>query len=196
MRAICQLTWAYLKRSTDAPVAKTKRIEEALRLVFSPGRKSHITTEASMVEALLCFVRLTGMHYSDLCFKLAIFPLVNPDLMLSGRDVRIEQLEPERVTIGIRSFLLVMEDKEKGLDAWHEFPEFLVPLPVLDSTPSSPMPFALSQLVDNQPVARKDDVAISTAPINVSALDEVSRLNYSHFCEILGRITVLCDGIF
>ncbi|KAK5955796.1 Cell morphogenesis protein PAG1 [Knufia fluminis] len=196
MRAMCQLTWAYLHRSTETAPAKMKKTEEALRLVFPPGRKLHITTEPSMAEATLCFVRLIAVHYSDLCFKLAIFPLVNPDSVLSGRDLRIEQLEPEKVTIGIKSFLLVMDDKEKGLDAWREFPEFVVPLPVFDSTPSSPMPFALSQPTDFQSVPRKNDVVTSTTPINVSALDEGSRTNYSHFCEMLGRITVLCDGIF
>jgi len=196
MRAICQLTWAYLQRSTDIPTIKMKKVEEVLRLVFPSGRKTHISTESSMTEATICFLRIVGIHYSDMCFKLGIFPLVNPESVLSGRDLRIEQLEPEKITIGIKSFLLVMEDKEKGLNAWRAYPQFHVSLPATDSTPASPMPFALPQPADLQTVPRRDEFITSTSPINVSALDESSRTNYAHFCEMLGRIAVLCDSTF
>lgn len=196
MRAICQLTWAYLQRSTDSPATRTKKVEEVLRLAFPPGKKVHITTEPSMAEATICFLRIVGIHQSDLCFKLGIFPLVNPDSVLAGRDLRIEQLEPEKTTIGIKSFLLVMEDKEKGLDAWRAYPQFHVSLPALDSMPASLLPLALPQPADLQTIPRADEFVTSTLPINVVALDDGSRLNYAHFCEMLGRIAVLCDSTF
>ena len=196
MRAICQLTWAYMLRSTDSPVTKAKKLEELVKLVLPAGKKPHISTEASMAEATLCFIRLIGLRHQDLCFRSAIFPLVNPDGILSARDLRIEQLEPEKLTIGIKAFLLVMEDKERGLRDWSSFPRFQMPLPSFEPTLSSPMPFASSQANEQQIAHKKLDFTIPDTSINVTALDEASRAYYSQFCEMLGRITVLCDNVF
>ncbi|KAK5078627.1 Cell morphogenesis protein PAG1 [Lithohypha guttulata] len=196
MRAICQFTWAYLKRSSDSQTAKVKRIEEVIKLVLPPGKKSHLSTEPSMAEATISFIRLIGVYYPDLCFKLAILPLISSDGTMSSRELRIEHLEPEKVTIGIKAFLSVVEDKEKGLTEWITFPEFEAPLPALDSIPGSPMPFALTQAVEIQPVFKRMDFSFSTLPINTAALDEPIRAYFANFCEILGKITVLCDNAF
>lgn len=196
MRAICQLTWAYLQRSTDSMLSKARKVEEIIRLVFPPGKKPHITTEASMAEAILCFVRLVGYHCTELCFRTIIFLLINPESIIPARDLRIEQLEPEKITIGIQSFLLVMEDKEKGSQAWPLFPEFHTPLPMSDTAPSSPMPFATSTMLGKQVLPKKNDFSTSTLPINPARLDEQCRNCFFRFCEVLGKITILCDTAF
>lgn len=196
MRAICQLLWTYLNRTTESPIVRARKVEEIVKLVLPPGRKPHISTEASMAEATLCFIRLLGLYHPDLCYRMAIFPLVNPESVLSSKDLRTEQLDPEKITIGIRAFLLVMEDREKGLSTWATFPEFETALPTSDAVPSSPMPFALLQATEPQVPVKRKEFHFSLLPINSATLDDPSRAAYNQFCDLLGRITVFCDNTF
>lgn len=195
MRAICQLLWTYMYRSSETASTKAKKIEEIVRLVIPTGKKPHITTEASMAEATLYFIRLVGYAFTDLCFRSVILPLVSADSVMSTRDLRIEQVDPEKVSIGIKGFLLVIRDREMGPEVFSEFPQFHTALPVSD--PTSPSPASVMPLAVRDPalLLRKSESS-STLPIDQMLLDENSRAGYIQFCDILGKVTLLCDSAF
>lgn len=196
MRAICQLCWTYMRRSVDALPTKAKKIEDVVRLIFPAGKKPHVTTEPSMAEASLYFIRLIGLSFTELCFRSIILPLVNPDGVMATRDLRIEQLEPEKVTIGIKAFLLLMRDKETRTNLLTSCPEFHTALPAGD--PMSPAPASLLplSLAESHLPLEGSETSGPTTPVDQSMLDESTRACYIQFCEILGKVTMLCDSAF
>lgn len=196
MRAICQLTYTYLNRTTDHESLKLKRVEEMVRLVLPPGRKMHVSTEASATDATLTFLRLVGMAFPDMCFRHAILPLISSEGMLATQNVRIEHLEPEKVTTGIKAFLVLIEDKEKALSAWPAFPVFSLPVSANEAAPASPMPFALAHDTDSVQSTKPPEFTVSTSPVNAALLDDTTRAYFFQICEMLGKIVVLCDTAF
>lgn len=195
LRAICRLVWTYLYRNCTDPLNMTvKKLEEIIRLVFQPGKRSYLSTETTIAEPLIQLIRIIGFKHQDLCFRTIIFPLMNSELFSSGKELRVENLEPERMVIGIRSFLAIIADLEKG-----EQPPFPVSFdsdPIMEpiempSLPVSPRPLAhaplKSSLVKEERLSR---------PVIVTGFAEVAKEYYVKFCKILGEITIICDNAF
>ena len=86
MQAMCQLVWTYLARIADPPAIKLRRVEEVVRLTFPAGKKTHVSTETGISDALVQLIRIIGYAYQDLCFRSIIFPLVNLETIQSSRD--------------------------------------------------------------------------------------------------------------
>ncbi|KAF2677150.1 cell morphogenesis protein-like protein [Lentithecium fluviatile CBS 122367] len=206
LRGICQLVWTYIYRtstdlSTDLSNVAVRRLEDIIRMVFQPGRRSYLSTEPAIAEPLIQLTRIIGFKYQDLCFKSIIFPLLNSEMFLSGRDLRVENLEPDRMVIGIRSFLALMADLEgsdvgvKGptVSTQPPFPTFAETDPTihLPALPTSPRPSAnisiKSSLVKEERLSR---------PVNFKDFAEVAKEYYVRFCKILGEITIICDNAF
>jgi hypothetical protein len=195
LRGICRLVWTYLyRRGTEAPNVVVRRLEEIIRMVFQPGRRSYLSTEAAIAEPLIQLTRIIGFKYQDLCFKTIIFPLLNSDMFMSGRELRVENLEPDRMVIGIRSFLAIMADLENT-----EQPPFPITFDYdpnalsseLPALPASPRPLQIlpmkSSLLKEERLSR---------PVNFSGFAEVAKEYYIRFCKILGEITIICDNAF
>ncbi|KAF2871432.1 cell morphogenesis N-terminal-domain-containing protein [Massariosphaeria phaeospora] len=197
LRGICRLVWTYIYRTgTDPPNVATRRLEDIIRMVFQPGKRSYLSTESTISEPLIQLIRIIGFKYQDLCFKTIIFPLLNSEIFFpsASRDLRVENLEPDRMVIGIRSFLAIMADLEKG-----EQPPFpssfnsdlsvdAVELPALSVSPR-PLPhlsIKSSQLLDDR----------LSRPVNFTGLTDVAKQHYIRFCKILGEITIICDNTF
>jgi hypothetical protein len=130
---------------------------------------------------------MVGYRHPEICFRTIIFPLVNSELFVSGKELKIEQLEPEKVVIGIKSFLALVSD----LDSEAEQPTFPQEFPSSAdhylSTPSSLQAAAAGLHAKSVAACR---------PFNPTKLEENVRKYYFHFCEILGKITILCDNTF
>ncbi|KAF2816182.1 uncharacterized protein BDZ99DRAFT_471444 [Mytilinidion resinicola] len=196
LRGICRLVWTYIYRNnTEPPNAVTRKLEEIIRLVFQPGKRSYISTETAIVEPLIQLIRIIGFKQQDLCFRTIIFPLLNSDLFSSGKELRVGDLEPERMVIGIRSFLAIMADLEKGSQP--PFPitfdcdPYVEPIEI-PSLPISPRPAALhiplkSSLVREERLSR---------PVIITGFGEIAKEYYIKFCKILGEITLICDNAF
>jgi hypothetical protein len=195
LRGICRLVWTYLyRRGTEAPNVVVRRLEEIIRMVFQPGRRSYLSTEAAIAEPLIQLTRIIGFKYQDLCFKTIIFPLLNSEMFMSGRELRVENLEPDRMVIGIRSFLAIMADLENT-----EQPPFPITFDYdpnalsseLPALPASPRPLQIlpmkSSLLKEERLSR---------PVNFSGFAEVAKEYYIRFCKILGEITIICDNAF
>jgi hypothetical protein len=195
LRGICRLVWTYLyRRGTEAPNVAVRRLEEIIRMVFQPGRRSYLSTEPAIAEPLIQLTRIIGFKYQDLCFKTIIFPLLNSEMFTSGRELRVENLEPDRMVIGIRSFLAIMADLENT-----EQPPFPITFDYdpntlsseLPALPTSPRPLQIlpmkSSLLKEERLSR---------PVNFSGFAEVAKEYYIRFCKILGEITIICDNAF
>ncbi|KAF2645515.1 cell morphogenesis protein-like protein [Massarina eburnea CBS 473.64] len=198
LRGICQLVWTYLYRTgSDPPNVTTRRLEDIIRMVFQPGRRSYLSTEPAIAEPLIQLIRIIGYKHQDLCFKTIVFPLLNSDLFTSGRDLRVENLEPDRMVIGIRSFLAIMADLEQMKDAQKDprppFPNSFEALsnadmPALPVTPRpSPSISIKSSLIKEERLSR---------PVDFTGFAEVAKEYYVRFCKILGEITIICDNAF
>ncbi|KAF4542262.1 Cell morphogenesis protein [Lasiodiplodia theobromae] len=194
LRNICRLVWIYLYRVSDAHGITARRLEEIIRLVFQPGRRSYLSTESTIAEPLIQLIRIIGFKYQDLCFKNIIFPLMNSDQFGSGKDLKVESLEPERMVIGIRAFLAVMADLEKG-----EQPPF--PISFVNDDLLYPLDAPLQPVSPRPPTStRTKAVTIKeerlSRPVVVTDFPEIAKEYYNKFCKILGEITIICDNAF
>lgn len=194
LQVISRLLWTYLYRQHDA-VTTTRRLEEVMRLVLPSGKKTYLTTDPSIADPLIQIIRIIGFKHQEYCLKTIVFPLINADLFTSGRDLKIEQLEPEKIVIGIRAFLAIIADLEKGESGRPPFPQHYEPLPFLDRGPISPIMTAPRSPIPEHAEARKQDDRLSR-PVLTNALSDVAREYYAKFCEVLGKITIICDNTF
>ncbi|KAI9679427.1 MAG: Cell morphogenesis protein PAG1 [Caeruleum heppii] len=194
LQAICRLLWTYLYRCAEPHATVMRKLEDVIKLVLPAGRKTYLSTESTVAEALIQLIRMIGYRYPDFCFKNIIFPMLNSDLFAPTRELKVDQLEPERVVIAIRAFLAVMSDLEKGAHGRPPFPAALgSKIPMDQGAPPSPaMPSRL--FPDRSPSTAKEDRL--SRPVVLSGLDDAVRESYARFCEILGKITVLCDEAF
>ncbi|KIW34335.1 hypothetical protein, variant [Cladophialophora immunda] len=196
LRAICQLVWTYLTRVAETTQVKLRRLEDIIKITIPQGRKTHVVSEPSTAHPLVQFIRIIGFAAQDLCFRSIIFPLLHYDMFQMSRSLKIENMEPERMVIGIRAFLAVMADLEKNSTSGPPFPAFTVQSQNVDGLPSSPGSRRTSLGIDSPLRPRFEDENPSSLPVNTAVLDENARQYYLQFCQILGKITILCDNTF
>jgi furry protein family len=191
---ICRLTWTYLYRTSDPTVTVMKNLSDVVKLVFIPGKKSYISTDPDVAEPLIQLIRVIGYKYRDFCFKTIIFPLMNSELFSSGKEVKLADVEPEKIVIGIRAFLAVMADVEKG-----EHPPFPI---TFDSQPMpEPFRFTSLPLSPRSPIEENPKTSLSreerlSQAIITTGFDPTTSEAYARFCKILGDITLFCDYTF
>ena len=195
LQVISRLLWTYLYRTSDTLNATIKKLEEVLRLVFPAGRRSYISTDPAIADPLIQIIRIIGFKHQDFCLRTIVFPLINADLFASGRDLKVEQLEPEKMVIGIRAFLAIMGDLEKGDQGRPPFPQHYQPLPIYDRAPTSPIMTAPRSPVTSSTAAPSREDRFSR-PVLTNSLGDVAKEYYARFCEILGKITIICDNTF
>ena len=195
LQAICRLTWSYLYRHGDQVGQSMRKVEEIVKLTLPQGRKTHLSTESYVVEPMIQLIRIIGFRYQELCFRTVIFPLLNSEIFTSGKDLRIEQMEPEKVVIGIRAFLIIMSDLEKGEAGRPPFMQSFAAPAFVESLPVSPMLIKPQLLAEPRTKASIQDDVLSR-PVNISQFGNEAKQYYHRFCEILGKITILCDNTF
>jgi len=198
LRGICQLVWTYIYRSAPDPQHVTNRkLEDVIRMVYQPGKRSYLSTDAMIAEPFIQLSRIIGCRHQDVCFKNIIFPLLNSEMFLTGRDLRVENLEPDRMVIGIRSFLTLMDDLEKGDKIVPPFPSPFssnnnTPMPDFSQPIASPSPLqhpSLKSLLD----VKEERLS---RPVEFTIMPEIAQEHYIRFCKILGEITIICDNAF
>ncbi|EXJ84641.1 hypothetical protein A1O3_05311 [Capronia epimyces CBS 606.96] len=196
LQAICQLLWTYLARITESSQVRLRRLEEIIRIAIPQGKKTHVVSDPSVSIPLVQLIRIIGFAAQDMCFRSVIFPLVHYDLFQSSRNLKIENMEPERMVIGIRAFLAIMADLEKEDSEGPPFPVFGTQSQNLEGLPSSPISMRTSLGIDSSLRTTLEDDSPSFVPVNTGKLDENARQYYLQFCQILGKITILCDNTF
>jgi hypothetical protein len=194
LQAVCRLVWVYLYRNAEPSAYSIRKLEEVIRAVLPSGRRSYLATEPSIAEPLIQIIRIIGYKQQDLCFRSVIFPLINSEAFAPGRDQRVDQLEPEKMVIGIRAFLSIMADLERGSLGRPPFPLDFGYVSVAERTQTSCLVLAPHLLIEPiAPIPREERIS---RPVLTSALGETAREYYAKFCEILGKITIICDDAF
>jgi hypothetical protein len=195
LQAICRLVWTYLYRTTDTLNVTIRKLEDVMKIVCPPGKKSYLSTEPAVAEPLIQLIRIIGFKFQDFCFRTIIFPLINSELIVAGKDLKVEQLEPEKMVIGIRAFLAIMSDLEKGEQGRPPFPQTFSTGSVVHPIPRSPVLLSPRLLAEARPSPDAKEERLSR-PVITMGFSDVAREYYARFCEILGKITIICDDTF
>lgn len=196
LQSICRLVWTYFDRVSDPPNSTVRKLEDVIKTVLPLGKRSNLSTDATFADPIIELIRIIGCRYPDFCFKTIIFPLVHADLFTPGREVKVEQLDPERMVIGIRGFLAVIADQEKPARGRPPFPRFSHDRSIVDSLAVNTRNFSSPRLASKpRPVFTNKDTQ-NSFPVMTSSLDDNVRDYYFRFCEILGNITLICDNVF
>lgn len=196
LQAMCRLVWTYFFRYSEPASVALRKVEEVARVALPPGKRTYLSTDSAVSDPLIQLIRIIGFKHPGLCFRNIIFPLINSDLFLSGKELRIEQMEPEKMVIGIRSFLALISDLENCDQLCPPFPTGAVPNPFTDASglQSFHRHLPLSELKMSSSSDSRS--ASGSHPVNTSKLNDNIRDYYISFCEILGKITIICDNTF
>lgn len=196
LQVISRLLWTYLYRTSDTANGIQKKLEEVVKLVFPAGKKAFSCGEPSVAEPLIQIIRIIGFKQQDFCFRTIIFPLINAELFASGKELKVEQLEPEKMVIGIRAFLAIMADLENGEQGRPPFPQQYSLVPPFERFPTSPIVgVPRNPNPPSSPGGQCKEDRLSR-PVITTGLGDAAKESYARFCEILGKITIICDNTF
>ncbi|CAG8973741.1 hypothetical protein HYALB_00007689 [Hymenoscyphus albidus] len=197
LQVISRLLWTYLYRSQESTAVTHKKLDEVMKLVLPPGRRTYLSTDASIADPLIQIIRIIGFKHQEYCFRNIVFALINADLFASRelKDFKVEQLEPEKMVIGIRAFLAIMSDLEKGDQGRPPFPQQYQMTPAFERLPTSPILMSPRPVTSTEMPTTKGEERLSR-PVLTNTLGDVAREYYARFCEILGKITIICDNTF
>ncbi|KAE8151767.1 cell morphogenesis N-terminal-domain-containing protein [Aspergillus avenaceus] len=196
LHAMCRLLWTYFFRYSESPTATLRKIDEVSKIALPPGKRTYLSTEPAVTEPLVQLLRMIGFKHPDVCFRSIIFPMINSDLFLSGKELKIEQMEPEKMVIGIRASLAIVTDLQNCDQLCPPFPTGSIPNPFTDISASTNLlrPQFLADPRFSTTLGNRDDAR--SHPVNTSRLSDNVKIYYIRFCEILGKITLLCDNTF
>ncbi|KAF5593942.1 TAO3-transcriptional activator of OCH1 [Fusarium pseudocircinatum] len=198
LQVISRLLWTFLYRTNETFQNSLRKIDEVMKLVLPSSKRSLVASDTPCTEPLIQIIRIVGFKYPEYCFRNVVFPLINAELFTSNKELKVEQLDPDRVVVGIRAFLYIMSDLEKGEQGRPPFPQFFES-PNSSSTPDRfPVSPAVSSARNSplsQPDAHSKEEYI-TRPVLTHVLSDGVRDFYLKFCEILGKITIICDNTF
>lgn len=194
LKALCRLVWRFIYRTPESPIVASKKLDEIVRMVFfqATGKRSFLSTEPSIADPLIQLIRIIGFRYQDFCFRTIIFPLMNSELFMSGRDLKIDALDPERMVIAIRAFLAIMSDLEKGEQP--AFPASFECDALMD--PYARSPHSHRRTVSQTSMTIGSRIERLSRPVMTSGFGEIAKESYVKFCKILGEITIICDNTF
>ncbi|MCJ1472415.1 Cell morphogenesis protein PAG1 [Lambiella insularis] len=191
LQAICRLVWTYLHRTPEGVAIIIRKLEDVLKIVLPSGKKTYITTDPAFMDPIIELIRIIGARFPEFCFRGIIFPLLNSEILASSRDAKHEQLEPERLVLGIKAFLAVVTELEMIERGGPRFPGFGIESGIPNHGKSS-LIYHRPVVDDSNYYAPPED--LQPRPVMTTKLDLVSREYYVRFCEILGKITLICDN--
>ncbi|GAP86356.1 putative cell morphogenesis protein PAG1 [Rosellinia necatrix] len=194
--AVSRLLWAYLFRVKDTGSTVGRKLDDVMQLVLPQTKRTFSNVDTASNGPLIQIIRMIGYKYTEHCCKNIIFPLIGADLFYSNKELKVEQLEPDRMVIGIRAFLTIMSDLEQGELGRPPFPQEPEPSPRPDRLLPTSLAFTTSHdpsPVDALPPATTEALS---RPVQQKALSDSVREYYKKFSQILGKITIICDNTF
>lgn len=198
LQVTSRLVWTYLYRTSDSIQVATRKLDDILRIVLpSPtSKRSIVASDLAVTEPLIQIIRIIGFRCPEYCFRTVIFPLINAELFANTKDLKVEQLDPDRIVVGIRAFLSIMSDLEKGEDGRPPFPQnYDIPL-TQERLPTSPMAGAPPRHYFKPPPPTNPREEMVSRPVLTHVLSDPVRDYYYKFCQVLGKITIICDNTF
>ncbi|KAK9237042.1 cell morphogenesis N-terminal-domain-containing protein [Lipomyces kononenkoae] len=170
---ITRLLWVYLYRCTESLNNATKRLDNITRALFTVGgKKLWLTAESGVVEGCVEMIRFIGWSHTEYALKSIIFPLLSSETLasMSENDMAADHLSPERMLVGIRSFIAILTDKISCVP-----PPFYGP------------PRSSQCSVEDE---EKRDTSVEI-PFNPPFKEY-----YDQFSSLLGKIMLICDSNF
>ncbi|KAK9449778.1 cell morphogenesis N-terminal-domain-containing protein [Limtongia smithiae] len=170
---IARLLWVYLKRSEESRNSIEKRLDVITRALFTMGsKKPWLTADPGVVQACVQLIRFVAMSDREYCMKNIVLPLLSSDMLLKmgEQNLSAENLSPERMLVGIRSFIAIASDTRNNLQ-----PPFYAPTSLQEPLPST-----------------DDDLASSVVPDIPVYFKEY----FNYFLRVLGKIMLICDSNF
>lgn len=194
LKATCRLLWSYIQRTTDRPDSVAQYLDSLARIVFQSGKTYSLSTEPAIAEPLIQLIRIIGYKNEDVCFKTILFPLLNYELLheREAKDLKFEQIDPDKTVIGIRSFLAVLSDLESK-----EVPSF--PLHFDDERFDDPTSSYLQLTLGRQrphsrrPMSLKADRLAK--PVVTDNFSDSTKQYFSIFCDLLVKVAISCDSV-
>ena len=197
LQVISRLLWTYLYRTDESRQVAMRKLDDILKIVLSPttSKRSIIASDSAVTEPLIQIIRIIGFRFPDYCFRTIIFPLINADLFANSKDLKVEQLDPDRIVVGIRAFLSTMSDLEKGEQGRPPFPQVYETPSTAERLPTSPMAGLPHRHYFKAPSNDSKEEIVSR-PVLTHVLSDPVRDYYFKFCQVLGKITIICDNTF
>ncbi|KAI1113467.1 cell morphogenesis N-terminal-domain-containing protein [Nemania sp. NC0429] len=193
---ISRLLWVYLFRTNDTSPASARKLDEVMQVVLPSTKRTFSGADTASNGPLIQIIRMIGYKHPEYCCKNIIFPLINAELFNSPKELKVEQLEPDRMVIGIKAFLTIMSDLEKGELGRPPFPHEIEPAPSLDQLPpNSSVPASNSDTPSASALLPPTHEALSR-PVQLKTLSDGVQEYYKKFSQILGKITIICDNTF
>ncbi|KAL2262677.1 hypothetical protein VTK26DRAFT_499 [Humicola hyalothermophila] len=196
LQVISRLVWTYLYRTNDSSSGMTKKLDEVVKLVLPSAKRTFSASDTAVIDPIIQIIRFIGYKHPEYCFRSIIFPLVNADLFTSNKELKIEQLDPDKMVVGIRAFLTIMSDLEKGDKGRPPFPQSYASPSAPERVPPASPVFGSPRDVPSVAWAALSGGERLSKPVMASALSDSVRDYYAKFCEILGKITIICDNTF
>lgn len=195
LQVISRLVWTYLYRCNENPKTAVRKLDEVMKFVLPTSKRSLVASDSAITDPLIQIIRVAAFKYPEYCFRTVVFPLINAELFTANKELRVDQLDPDRIVVGIRAFLCIMSDLEKGEQGQPPFPESYDAPPPAERTPTSPvLSTSRDGSVASPSSAARDDTVYR--PVLTHVLSDSVRDFYYKFCEILGKITIVCDNAF
>ncbi|KAI9662729.1 MAG: Cell morphogenesis protein PAG1 [Alyxoria varia] len=193
LKALCRLTWRFTRRPHENDATANRHLEEIIRNVFFTGKKYAMSREPAITEPLIQLIRIIGHTDPDYCFDKIIFPLINSDTLLSSREIKVDYLDPDRIIIGIRAFLAIINDVEQ--DQGPPFPTAFADETLDDGTSFLASPESAKPRGRPRKHSAVKDARLSQ-PVVLAGFSEPMKGHYKKFCSVLGKITRICDAAF
>ncbi|PNY29757.1 Cell morphogenesis protein PAG1 [Tolypocladium capitatum] len=195
LQVTSRLIWTYLYRTNDNMQSAIRKLDDVTKLVLPSSKRSLVSFDPAVTEPLIQIIRIIGFKYPEYCFRTVIFPLINAELFVANKELRVEQLDPDRIVVGIRAFLCIMSDLEKGEQGQPPFPQFHDAHSPTERLPTSPILSSPRHGPLSSPTSMPKEENISR-PVLTHVLGDGVREYYLQFCQILGKITIVCDNTF
>ncbi|KAI5787397.1 cell morphogenesis N-terminal-domain-containing protein [Pyronema domesticum] len=195
VQTLARLVWTYLFRCPENLNTMTKKLEEIISILLRKEKKekSLVTAEQQVVEPCIQLIRFIGFKQQDLCFRTVVFPLLNVDMLSGSHSLKLQDLSPEGMMVGIRAFLAIMTDLEKGEAGQPPFPVTFASSTAEKIPPTSTW---LAKIEADKKEGLKTKIDRRSQAVAIDKLGETAREYYDRFCEMLGKIIVLCDSNF
>ena len=173
LACVARLVWCYVFRCPESTVAMTRKFDVIIRTLFPSGKKSIVPSDTPL-ETYVQLIRFIGAKHHDYVYKTILHPLLNGDHIARSQGlVSVELLQPERMTIAIRSYLAILSDIE-------------------NKTMTPPFPGVAFDYEDEIPIDKRATAILSASALTTARIEE----HYNSFSRLLGLIAYTTDQHF
>ncbi|KAG0033981.1 Cell morphogenesis protein PAG1, partial [Podila clonocystis] len=166
-----QLVWVFMFRCSDASASTFRSLDAVAKSIFPSSRKSGALLDGSLGH-FVRILRFMGTQHADYTTRAIIFPLLNLESLSNVifTNLTMDMISPERMTIAVRSFMLILADMERGGN-------FRPPFPTSADV-----------------IAGANEMAAPSDTLEPSIINRAGmRDSYDQMSAVIGKIAIVCD---